>query len=822
MGMSPKSKVILINLLSVLAILNCSQKSVDPENIYSNLLNDVVFVPASGPPGTIVEIQGLAQLPADTNWTLYMGGQFAPLIREADGSVYSVIPVFFAIGDSTWPTPPSAPVSVAIHFNEQPVDSVLSAITVDSLPHAPNAANNLIVDLTDGAEALRDIALALDIHDTLMLGTLDAMGEILNTGENSLTAILNGSSPMVESDSLARGLFAALLVSSGMSDLFSSWADSLESTARKVKGAGVFRVSSSSITDEGLAARMQLYSLVKDFGAIAVGNTAITWQKVSAVIGAAGVAIPAVGYFEFIVSFVVAELDFIINKLVIACFPSEITEFSLEFSSDTLNPGDTTCAIVYISAKNNPPGITPLDIIQQIVGGMRLVDWLRRIGLPRQLIQRLGNFDEIVEDVLVWYLDVINNILNTNYNAPTMMDISLPEITWDSVQVHNHGLIDLVSPDLSHIDYRIGSFNGLAKDSTGPVPLQMRTQPPGPTMWLHPILAAAGYSGGAFGDELVLSTADTVTIVPQLLVNATLPSPIMPDASVVLTVETGYATSNGGTRTAAGVDISFDIVGGTAAANSGISNSDGEFTTTVTPDAESGNVAITITATDQYGNVDSTSVSSNVGGSAISNITFDLQGQLTTLAKYESYFHYDQLDVDDQHSNHVLTGTFPDSDAVSFSGAIVSSASGPLGYAQAQLSCNASFGVSGIDSAITITGDCNASASISYSVSFTDSAEVDAEAGFEVIQTLQFDLVGSALITIHYDSETNGVLGFDSDPYMIYMPATGDWSTTAGSGHHYIRFNQNSLLNANSSSEGASYSNSGNSSGSITINILLL
>lgn len=591
--------VLLVSVLIALVILSCSDKSTNPNrpiDPYGNLLDNVTFVPSSGSPGTIIELHELGTLTGDTNWTLYIGGQFAPLLRETGKPVYTVIPVFYDSGDSSWPSPPPAPVSVSIHFNGQPVDSVLSAITVDSLPHAPDASDSLIADLARGIAALRSLAVALNIPDTLLLATCDAYDEVLYTGENSLAAILNGTSSLVGVGSAGSELFSALLVSSGFADLFSNWADSLEFAAGKMAATHRITPLATDITDEGLAARMQLQQLISDFGTIAVGNTAVSWQQVSAVIGAMSIVLPVVGYFEFIVSFIIGELDFVINKLAVAMLPSEITELSLSLPPDTLHPGDTTSAVVYISAKNNPPNITPADIMMQVLGGLQITDWLRQVGVPRQALDQLEDMNAVLLSVTTWFLTVINNILATNYNSPTSLDVSLPRMTWDSVQVFNPGLIDLVSPDLSKIAYLTGSFNGQAKDSVGPVTIQVRTQPSGPTTWIHPTLVALGYTNGPFGDDFVLSNADTVVICPQLVLDATLPSPIDADSSAQLDIQAGYRTSDGGTRWAGGINLFLSATGADLSFYGGSTNSTGQFSVVVTPDGSLPQIEIEIIA----------------------------------------------------------------------------------------------------------------------------------------------------------------------------------------------------------------------------------
>ena len=113
-----------------------------------------------------------------------------------------------------------------------------------------------------------------------------------------------------------------------------------------------------------------------------------------------------------------------------------------------------------------------------IVNGMGLAEWIHGLGGPRRLLA--SNFNEVILNITTWFIGVVNNVLGTYFNAPTMLDVSLPSIMYDSVLVQNPQLIDLLSPDYSKIEPMSESFNGKAKDSTGNVTLMMATKTPGP------------------------------------------------------------------------------------------------------------------------------------------------------------------------------------------------------------------------------------------------------------------------------------------------------------------------------------------------------
>ena len=613
-GRTPTISVTILVVLCMLTFFSCGGKNSvgTGEDTYSDLLKNVIFVPDSGPPGTPIRLVNLPHLPEDGLWSLSIGNISVPIIKS-DSGYYTSIPLLFSEADSTWPTASISPLDVILYLDSIGVDTAFGKITVDSLTHANGAVDSLIQDFLDAAIAIRDISQSLGIEDTLLQAVCMAMDEIILTGDNSLYAIIHGTSPTVGNDALPEDLFSAMLVSSGTSELISRWSDSLQAIQQS---ASTYRRNKSmvlsSIDDEGLAYRMQMYSLLSDFSSIAVGQTALTWNQVSAVLGGAGIAFPPLGTVEFIVSFVVAELDFLFNKIALALLPSEITSFDLDFRNHQLKTGDTTEAVVYISARNNPPNITPLDIVTQIVNGMGLAEWIHGLGGPRRLLA--SNFNEVILNITTWFIGVVNNVLGTYFNAPTMLDVSLPSIMYDSVLVQNPQLIDLLSPDYSKIEPMSESFNGKAKDSTGNVTLMMATQSPGPNTLVHPVLVAAGYAGGAFGNDYYTSKPDTIKIVADLVLDISLPSPIDPEGAVVLHIQAGIRQSDSTITYKSGIDITVSITGGTAEETSGVTDTNGIFTTVVHPNTRADYVVAEVTASDQSGATESKTVTAEVQG----------------------------------------------------------------------------------------------------------------------------------------------------------------------------------------------------------------
>ncbi len=809
------NKVFIIGiLLSMFLLLSCSDDNpVSPDdNTYSSLLDNVVFVPNSGPPGTPVELQNLATLPDVGFWSLNIGDETVPIIKT-DSSYYTIIPLIFSASDSTWPIASVSPLDVTLILDSNSVDTAFGKITVDSLAHAEGAVDSLIQDFLHASDAIRDISLALGLDDTLLQAVCMAMDEIIVSGDNSLSAIIHGTSPIVDSDSLPIDLFSALLVSTGVSDMVSSWSDSLQvvqADASKYQNRQKSLVS--IVDDEGLAYRMQMYSLLSGFSSQVIGQTALTWNKFSAVLGVAGIAFPPLGFIEFIVSFVVAELDFIFNKIALALLPAQITDFKLGFLNHEINTGDTTEAIVYISAKNNPPNITPLDIVTQVINGMALADWIHNLGSARRFLP--ADFHEIVEGLTTWYLGVINNVLGVYFNAPTMMDVSLPEIRYDSVLIYNPGLIDLISPNLSKIEPMSGSINGRAKDSTGKIGLMVTTQTSGPHTLIHPILASAGYAGGAFGDEYKTSNIDTVTVVADLALEVNFGNTITVGGANLLGVHAGYYTSDGNPRWADGVQINLSVSGGSASSTSGVTDASGFYSSMITIDSTADSVVVHVFAYGDYNSQHDTTVVARTDrdSSSINGVTF--RGTFWAIAQADSiyrkseWYQQDFLQSSDSleknmNANYSLSNSFPG------------------GSANASISFDCNLRSDSTDGIITMTETFSMSNSAAYSVGEEGYSNAGVVTSYYNIDgAFWFDVTGNALVTVEYSS--GPASGFDLNQIAcegVSIPSNGSWQSVFGDGTHIISFHQVHSFMKSIPPYQDSYSDQSTASGTLTVTI---
>jgi len=136
----------IIILAIILIASGCGDKSVNSDSPGSNfegLLDNVTCVPSSGPPGTIVTLEGLSSLPADSGFTLHIGNQPVPLIVTEGMPIQTCIPIYVDTTVSYWPITPTGPQTVTIYYNGLSVDNIPNAIQMDSLIPACSPINSL-------------------------------------------------------------------------------------------------------------------------------------------------------------------------------------------------------------------------------------------------------------------------------------------------------------------------------------------------------------------------------------------------------------------------------------------------------------------------------------------------------------------------------------------------------------------------------------------------------------------------------------------------------------------------------------------------------
>jgi len=136
----------------------------------------------------------------------------------------------------------------------------------------------------------------------------------------------------------------------------------------------------------------------------------------------------------------------------------------------------------------------------------------------------------------------------------------------------------------------------------------MATQTPGPHTLIHPVLASAGYAGGAFGDEYKTSNTDTVTVVSTLVLKANFPDTINVRGVGVLSISAGYMTASNDTNWTSGIDLNLYVHGGHLEDETGTTDASGYFGTIVYHDSLTSEIEISIYAEGAEGSVADTTI----------------------------------------------------------------------------------------------------------------------------------------------------------------------------------------------------------------------
>jgi len=644
----------MVTILGVL--ITCSENPSSPK-YDRDYLSNVTLVPDSGPPGTPVLLQGLSCLPDENEWHIYIDTIPSPLIANDSMSYLTAVPLLYSPADSSWPTAPSEPVSVVLYCDGVPIDSITGVLTVEELPRVDATMDSVIQRLTGGVSSLKEIVGWSHPADSQMQVLLSALDEILVTGENSLTAFLEGRACLLPCDSVPAELMSAVCRSSGLDSLLGIWAANLRllNDAMQAKSA-LDRSDLMAIYDgEDLAFEMQLQALLKEFGSTFVGETNSTWSDVTTILGLIGVVAPLPRIAQLIVevaSFILNVADFVINKILIGVLPAELTDLSLDFQDHTVGNGDSTWSIVHISAKNQPTNIGVQDIISQVLNFASFTNWATSNGIPRSLMTDQELIDDIIEGLTTWMLGVIRSI----QAAMGLPDLTgqLPDMSWDSLRVYNPELVDLVSHDPNLFTPINSSLNWLASGTNvGMGKLSVRTA--GPNGWVHPTLASLGYHGGTFGDEMLSSNVDSVRVAPALYLTIDFPSSIDSGGSGELTARAGYEQGGGVTYTS-GISVIVSVDGGSASPSAGGTDDGGYFETVIHHDNSSAEIEITVTAMGLQGSYAYRQISADVvGGDIIGCIgkvaRFTAPNNCTYYVKYRPVYvngepDYSQVHVD--------------------------------------------------------------------------------------------------------------------------------------------------------------------------------
>ncbi len=505
--------LLAIIILSQLVLLTCSgdnTSSVEPDITPVSL----TVTPASGMPGTLLNISGYTVNPADSGIDIYIGGELSVFLQDSSG-LQTVIPLFLDSA-SHWPAPPSGTLDVEIRENGTIVAIAKSAVTVDTLQHADGATATIQQDFMRLANSLQTIWSSLPAipgEDSAITGFRQAIMTMLDstlTGtDSSLASVLAGTSSWTNGQAPDLALIDALLASSGALEFYNDAAGSLgrltDSLTLAYQQGALCRGGGA---DMDLACQMQIYVLLNDYATYFVKPTsegyANTIGLVAGLVAISGYSFPP----EKIISALMVVFDFVYGTLAPSLFPANITEFSLTVATDTIAVDEYTNTAVLVAASNNPATIRATDMLEKL---------LTALGLANAPGHIAESFREVLVNAMKWALGLYRQAIeayNTNNSIFIDPEADLPQMSWGPVMVSHADLVELYSftEDIINADDVAFEWKGISR---GEGQIQARGRGAGErskVLYDNALCLGCVYYGGAFGNNAPGTEIKTVVV----------------------------------------------------------------------------------------------------------------------------------------------------------------------------------------------------------------------------------------------------------------------------------------------------------------------
>ena len=454
--------------------------------------------PTQGAAGSVVQLTGLGfseQRLAELE--LWIGGE--PTVFGVDGDVWTAaLPLF--LDETGWPRPPDRPLSVELRENDAVVATARQKVTVTELPPAPGttaAIQNELDQIVQGyAELLSSFGGGSDYAPAVAAATIAALNALINEGDYSLAAVLDGTSPLLEGESADLELIDALLSVSGTLEYLEALNELLNGTTGGTgSGAGIHALSAGGVTpqslpatDRTLAAGMQIYVIIDDLSAAYFGPNAQAWARVTGAIAITRVKVP----YAAIVGAILTVTDFVMGSVVPGILPATIAKFELTLDESVIEENELTSSTVQITADNSPPVMTVTEVIQLAVTALGLrssVDTETFSGILYKAVESaLNRFNRAFSDHIAKAgLDPVD-------------EFSVPHMTWGPVEIRNPDLVELVTsdPSIVAVDEEAMEWRGIMRGTSN---VRVRTRSAGARSNMLPPPFRAFYHGGAFGNN---------------------------------------------------------------------------------------------------------------------------------------------------------------------------------------------------------------------------------------------------------------------------------------------------------------------------------
>lgn len=502
-------------LLSLLVLVGCSNSPTPPEGPAELILSS-----HSGPPGTPLEINGIELDGADAEeLEAWLGDEPTLLLLSENSSISTVIPLF--LGSDGWPEPPSEPQTFELRRGDRVIGRSSQGVSVEELEPAPGSTDRVAAALGSVTASYAELfGLIPPLPDTdhagYLSGALAMLGAVTTEGENSLQAVLDGTAPLLAGSDVDLDFIDALLAASGAVDFLEAQAEMLSDTVEGARNRldAVAGLCEGSGEDIELACLMQIHTVLKDYAEVVVAPTANTYAHTvglsAGALALGGVTVPATALIGGLLSIA----DFVMNKMVPGLLPSKIASLELDIEDDQLEAGEVTESTFKLTAVNQPPPISLLDLADQLLNAIGLA------GHPKGIEKVLDKYLEVAE----YTLDVfIKTIQALGVPAASADHLHLPSMTWGPVEVVSPRLVTLFSFD-PEVAAPLSQGEGLEWEalSLGTVTVEVRTRGAGETAKLlrdHALCRGCVYSGGAFGLDSAAGSAELTVF--ELTLSAT-------------------------------------------------------------------------------------------------------------------------------------------------------------------------------------------------------------------------------------------------------------------------------------------------------------
>lgn len=510
-------------------LAGCGQLGAAPQATLS-------VTPRSGPPGTLLTVTGLTFQASDASaLTVTVGGETAPFVVQDDGSLAVAVPLF--LGSDGWPAPPADPQTVEVRRSGKVAGTSRDGVTVTALQRAPGTTWAMQTALgqvaSDYDRLWAAVPASLPQELPLRHAVAAALQGLADGGEDSLQAVLNGSSPLLSGAAADPALADAILAASGASDALAAYAAALQGAATQAAGAAAAVRSASTAgavtpqagsllcnasgDDFDLACEMQISVVLDDYTQQVVKPTVAAYGKTvglaAGLLGIAGKEAPAAS----IIGAILSVGDFVMEKIAPALFPSHLTQFDLEMLKTTIDVGEVTSSDILVAAANNPPSITLSDVIQQAL----TITGLKSSSLTdefEKMVEAAAKFD------IGLYMGLISDYEGAHpgtFPWASSTVARMPALTWGPVQVTNGRLIKLFSSDEDAVQSLPDQLEWKGA-SLGEADVRVMPRGPGSRSKVlrdNALCFGCVYYGGAFGNDMPDST--TKVTVGSVVLTAT-------------------------------------------------------------------------------------------------------------------------------------------------------------------------------------------------------------------------------------------------------------------------------------------------------------